>query len=68
MSLIFRYSYPFRIEKTSDPHPYSNSIRTAFVFDNIRIRIRIRFENAKTDMGRALSDPFPPLVAAHSGV
>ena len=45
--------------KISDPYSYLNNIRSEFVFDNIRIRIRIRFENVETDMGMALSDPHP---------
>jgi hypothetical protein len=58
-SIISLYSYPLRIEKTSDPYSYSSNIRSEFVFVNIRIRIRIRFKNMETDMGRALSDPHP---------
>jgi hypothetical protein len=58
-SIIFLYLYPLRIEKTSDPYSYSSNIRSEFVFGNIRIRIRIRFGNMETDMGRALSDPHP---------
>ena len=58
-STILLYSYPFRIEKTSDPNSYSSNIRSVFVFDNIRIRIRIRFKNMETDVGRSLSDPHP---------
>jgi hypothetical protein len=58
-SIISLYSYPLRIEKSSDPYSYSSNIRSEFVFDNIRIRIRIRFENMETEMGRALSDPHP---------
>jgi hypothetical protein len=46
------------MEKTFDPLPYSSNIHPAFVFDNIRIR----FENMKADVGRVLSDPFPPLA------
>jgi hypothetical protein len=57
MSLLFYYSYPFHIDKASDP--YSNNIRSAFVFNNIHIHIRIHFKNMETDMGRALSDPHP---------
>ena len=57
--IISLYSYPLRIEKTSDPYSYLSNIRSEFVFGNIRIRIRIRFENVETDMGRALSDPHP---------
>jgi hypothetical protein len=59
MRLLFYYSYPFHIDKTSDAYSYLNNIRSAFVFKNIRIRIRIHFKNVKTDMGRALSDPHP---------
>jgi hypothetical protein len=59
MSLLFYYSYPFHIDKISDMYSYSNNIRSAFVFDNIHIRICIHFKNMKTEMGRALSDPHP---------
>jgi hypothetical protein len=59
MCLLFYYSYPFHIDKTSDLYSYSNNIRSAFVFDNIHICIHIRFKNMKMDMGRALSDPHP---------
>ncbi len=58
-SIISLYSYPLRIEKTSDPYSYSSNIRSEFVFGNIRIHIRIRFKNVETDMERALSDPHP---------
>ena len=57
--IIIFYSYPLRIDKTSNPYSYSINIRSVFVFGNIRIRIRIRFENVETDMGKALSDPHP---------
>jgi hypothetical protein len=57
--IISLYSYALRIEKTSDSYLYSTKIRSEFVFGNIRIRIRIRFANMETDMGRALSDPHP---------
>jgi hypothetical protein len=52
MSLSFRYSYPFRIGKTSDPHPY---LRT----------IHIHFENMimdENDTIRSGSNRFPPLI------
>jgi hypothetical protein len=59
MSLLFYYSYLFHIDKTSDLYSYSNNIRSAFVFNNIRIRIRICLKNMETDMERTLSDPHP---------
>jgi hypothetical protein len=59
MSLLFYHSYPFYIDKTPDLYSYLNNIRSTFVFDNICIRIRICFENIKTDMERALSDSHP---------
>jgi hypothetical protein len=58
---IICYSYPFRIEKTADPYSYSSINHSAFIFDNIHIRICIHFENMKTNMGREISNPFPPL-------
>jgi hypothetical protein len=57
MSVLFYYLYPFCIGKISDPYSYSNNIHSAFVFDNIRIRICIHSKNMKTDMGK-LSDPY----------
>jgi hypothetical protein len=59
MSPLLCYSYPFHIDKTSDPYLYSNNICPAFIFDNIRIPIRICFKDMKLDVGRALSDPHP---------
>jgi hypothetical protein len=54
MSLLLYYSYPFQIDKTSDPYSYSSNIRFAFTFDNIHIRIRFRFKKMKTDIERTL--------------
>jgi hypothetical protein len=62
MSLLLYYLYPFHIDKTSNPYSYLNNIHFVFVFDNICIRIHICFKIMETDMGRALSDPFPPLI------
>jgi hypothetical protein len=45
----------FVLIKTSDS--YLSNILSVFVFDNIHICIHIRFENMKTDMGKALLDP-----------
>jgi hypothetical protein len=59
MSLLFYYSYSFRIDKTSDLYSYLNNIRSAFIFDNIRICIHIHFKNMKTVMEKALPDPHP---------
>ena len=60
MSLLFPYiRIRSELKKISDPYSYLNNIRSEFVFDKIRIRIRIRFDNMETDMGRALSDPHP---------
>jgi hypothetical protein len=59
MSLLFYYSYLFRIDKTSYLFSYLNIIRSAFIFNNIRIRIRIHFKNMKTDMEKALPAPHP---------
>ena len=39
--------------------PNQENIRAASISDNIRIRIRIRFVNMKTEVVRALSDPHP---------
>jgi hypothetical protein len=60
-SIIFLYSYPLQIKKTSKPYLYFG-FSSKFVFSNIHIRIRIRFENMKMDMEMALSDPLPPLM------
>jgi hypothetical protein len=49
----------FVFDKTFDSYLYSTNIRSIFIFDNIRIRIHICFENTKRDMKRALSDPHP---------
>jgi hypothetical protein len=48
-------------KKISDLHLYSSNIRSAFIFNNIRIHVYIRFENMKTNIKRAISNPLPPL-------
>jgi hypothetical protein len=58
-SVLFYYSYLFRIEETSDPYSYSYKICYIFVFDNIYIC----FENIKTDMESVLSNPH--LISFH---
>jgi hypothetical protein len=47
MILLFYYSYPFHIQKTSNLYSYSNNICSAYVFNNICIRIRICYKNMK---------------------
>jgi hypothetical protein len=54
-SIIIFYSYLSQIQKTSSPNSYSSHISSVFLFDNIRIRIH--FENMKTNMKMALSGP-----------
>jgi hypothetical protein len=67
---VFCYSYPFQIEKISDPHMYLSNIRFTFLFNNISTRIHICFEKYKNRYGkgivRSVSDPFPILDLATS--